>query len=95
MSAKKRALEETTSAPKAKKVKLARDAGKAPKKAGVSKPAKRVESPEPVTHVSTLVPDEIDFPRGGGTSFTPLEVKAIRQEGMDEANEEVFQVCCL
>ncbi|KAH9947721.1 hypothetical protein B0H21DRAFT_852620 [Amylocystis lapponica] len=31
------------------------------------------------------------FPRGGGTSFTPLEVKAIRAEAAKEANEELFE----
>jgi rRNA biogenesis protein RRP5 len=35
---------------------------------------------------------EVDFPRGGGTSFTPLEVKAIRAEGAKEADEELFEV---
>jgi rRNA biogenesis protein RRP5 len=35
---------------------------------------------------------EVDFPRGGGTSFTPLEVKTIRAEAIKEANEELFDV---
>ncbi|KAF9477538.1 nucleic acid-binding protein [Pholiota conissans] len=34
---------------------------------------------------------EVDFPRGGGTSFTPLEVKAIRAEAVKEVNEELFE----
>jgi rRNA biogenesis protein RRP5 len=42
---------------------------------------------------STLLTEEVDFPRGGGTSFTPLEVKAIRAEAMKEANAELFKVC--
>ena len=37
-------------------------------------------------------PDEIDFPRGGGSSFTPLEQKAIRAEAIKEADEEIFKV---
>ena len=37
-------------------------------------------------------PDEIDFPRGGGSSFTPLEQKAIRAEAIKEADEEIFNV---
>jgi len=37
--------------------------------------------------------EELDFPRGGGTSFTPVEVKAIRAEAVKEANEELFKVC--
>lgn len=41
---------------------------------------------------SKLVSDEVDFPRGGGTSFTPLEVKAIRAEAVKEANAELFEV---
>ncbi|KAJ7225707.1 hypothetical protein GGX14DRAFT_640485 [Mycena pura] len=39
---------------------------------------------------SKLVSGEVDFPRGGGTSFTPLEVKAIRAEAVKEANAELF-----
>ena len=39
-----------------------------------------------------LMTEEVDFPRGGGTSFTPLEVKAIRAEAVKEANAELFKV---
>ncbi|KAF5385433.1 hypothetical protein D9757_005443 [Collybiopsis confluens] len=49
---------------------------------------------KPKTHsapaVSALTTDDVDFPRGGGTSFTPLEVKSIRAEAMKEANEHLF-----
>ncbi|KAJ7786117.1 hypothetical protein B0H16DRAFT_1670341 [Mycena metata] len=45
-------------------------------------------APQPA---SKLVSDEVDFPRGGGTSFTPLEVKAIRAEAVKEANAELFE----
>lgn len=41
---------------------------------------------------SSLLTEEVDFPRGGGTSFTPLEVKAIRAEAVKEANAELFKV---
>ena len=41
---------------------------------------------------ATLPAEELDFPRGGGTSFTPLEVKAIRAEAVKEANVEIFEV---
>lgn len=37
-------------------------------------------------------PDEIDFPRGGGSSFTLLEQKAIRAEAIKEADAEIFKV---
>ncbi|KAF9040398.1 nucleic acid-binding protein [Hymenopellis radicata] len=40
---------------------------------------------------SKLTPNEIDFPRGGGTSFTPLEVKTIRAEALKEADQELFK----
>lgn len=40
-------------------------------------------------HVSVLRPEEVDFPRGGGTSFTPVEYKAIRSEALKELNDEV------
>jgi rRNA biogenesis protein RRP5 len=42
---------------------------------------------------SATTTEEVDFPRGGGTSFTPLEVKTIRAEAVKEANEELFEVC--
>lgn len=42
--------------------------------------------------VPSLLTAEVDFPRGGGTSFTPLEVKAIRAEATKEADDELFQV---
>lgn len=41
---------------------------------------------------NSLLTEEVDFPRGGGTSFTPLEVKAIRAEAVKEANSELFEV---
>ncbi|KAL5495001.1 RRP5 [Sanghuangporus weigelae] len=41
---------------------------------------------------SVLQGEEVDFPRGGGTSFTPVEYKAIRAEVLKELNdEEVFK----
>lgn len=51
--------------------------------------AGEARSTQPATH---LIQEEADFPRGGGTSFTPLEVKAIRAEAVKEANEELFEV---
>lgn len=42
---------------------------------------------------ATVLPGEVDFPRGGGTSFTPVEYKSIRAEAIKELNEEnVFKV---
>ncbi|KAL5519222.1 RRP5 [Sanghuangporus vaninii] len=42
--------------------------------------------------VSVLQREEVDFPRGGGTSFTPVEYKSIRAEALKELNdEEVFK----
>lgn len=46
-------------------------------------------SAEPSTLITA---DEIDFPRGGGTALTALEVKATRAEGVKEANAELFDV---
>ena len=40
----------------------------------------------------TTPTEEVDFPRGGGTTFTPLEVKAIRAEAVKEVNAELFEV---
>jgi rRNA biogenesis protein RRP5 len=41
---------------------------------------------------SALVADETDFPRGGGTSLTPLELKETREAGKKEAELEVAAV---
>ncbi|KAL1413196.1 rRNA biogenesis protein rrp5 [Vanrija albida] len=38
---------------------------------------------------SALQSEEVDFPRGGGSSFTALEMKQIRAEGQREADAEV------
>lgn len=38
--------------------------------------------------VSTLRAEETDFPRGGGTNLTALEVKQTRAEGRREAEAE-------
>ncbi len=57
------------------------DAGAAPKKPSVN----------PV-FTSALVADETDFPRGGGTSLTPLELKETREAGRKQADSEVQAV---
>jgi rRNA biogenesis protein RRP5 len=46
-----------------------------------------------VANDSLLLSTEVDFPRGGGTTFTPLEVKAIRSEAIKEADDDLFEVC--
>ncbi|RXW22586.1 hypothetical protein EST38_g3267 [Candolleomyces aberdarensis] len=54
-----------------------------------SKKPKNFDAPS--TQPTTLITaDEIDFPRGGGTALTALEVKATRAEGVKEANAELF-----
>lgn len=78
----KRGLEEPASTPKAKKSRVGEKESKGKKNAD--------KQPVPVPSVAQ---DEVDFPRGGGTTFTPLEVKAIRAEAVKEANEELFNVC--
>ncbi|KAJ7169696.1 hypothetical protein C8R46DRAFT_1265028, partial [Mycena filopes] len=63
-----------------------------PSTAPKSKKTKTDNAATEYTHQpSKLVSDEVDFPRGGGTSFTPLEVKAIRAEAVKEANAELFE----
>ncbi|KAJ7107617.1 hypothetical protein C8R43DRAFT_199697 [Mycena crocata] len=59
-----------------------------PSTARKSKKTKTENAPQAA---SKLVSDEVDFPRGGGTSFTALEVKAIRAEAVKEANAELFE----
>lgn len=54
------------------------------------RPAKAaVVEPRPApSFVSSLRAEETDFPRGGGTSLTALEVKQTRAEGRREAEAE-------
>jgi rRNA biogenesis protein RRP5 len=85
MVSKKRSLEGAAS-PKAKKSKLAAD-GSSDKK---EKRAK-AKIGKPSEHAFNVTPEEIDFPRGGGTTFTAQEVKAIRAEAMKEA-DDLFKV---
>jgi rRNA biogenesis protein RRP5 len=59
-----------------------------PKKSKISNEAGRN-----LQSATSTMAEEVDFPRGGGTSFTPLEVKTIRAEAVKEANEELFEVC--
>lgn len=76
MAGQKRALEDNSSR-NVKKSKLAKD--------------KLTDVPEkPVQLISDLMNEEVDFPRGGGTSLTAAEVKTIRAEATQEANEELF-----
>ena len=79
---KKRALEDASVNPKNKKSKI-----------GSTESKERVRSEAPVAALSGPIAEEVDFPRGGGSSFTPLEVKAIRAEAAKEANDELFAVC--
>ena len=86
MTAQKRRLEDTAATPKSKKTRLAQDGAKDKKsKKRDAGGAEQTSVPLPL--------EELDFPRGGGTSFTPVEVKAIRAEAVKEANEELFKVC--
>lgn len=78
---KKRVLDDAAVSPKAKKTKTEGNSKKTKDKA-----EKAVEP------TSTLVSDDIDFPRGGGTSLTPLEVKTLRAEAAKEADQELFEV---
>lgn len=56
-------------------------------KSSATKPAAAEPRPAP-SFVSTLKAEETDFPRGGGTSLTALEVKQTRAEGRREAEAE-------
>lgn len=56
---------------------------------------KVLDAPEkPQANSSILQPEEVDFPRGGGTTLTPIEYKAVRAEAFKEIGDEViFKVC--
>ena len=66
--------------------------GKAKKTKLEHKSQKQSLADKTAQQASSLIAEDVDFPRGGGTSFTPLEVKAIRAEAVKEANEELFHV---
>lgn len=83
-TSKKRVLDNAAVSPNPKKIKLDAKTTKANKKTDAEK--------KPALAASNQAPVEVDFPRGGGTTFTPLEVKTIRAEAHKEANEELFQV---
>ncbi|KAI6047791.1 hypothetical protein EDC04DRAFT_2555890 [Pisolithus marmoratus] len=76
MAGKKRALEDGTSTRKAKKAKSS---------SGNSHGKSQVEHSFPED--SAMTAEEVDFPRGGGTSLTALEVKEIRAEAIKEADK--------
>lgn len=58
-----------------------------------SKKPKNQDAParEVPAQASLLSAEEVDFPRGGGTSLTALEVKAARAEAVKEADAELFE----
>jgi len=78
----KRVLEDAGEGTSPKKIKLASKPEKKRKPKSAQVP---VQAPSGLT-------DEVDFPRGGGTSITPVEVKTIRAEAQREANEDIFRV---
>ena len=80
MPLKKRRLEEARSIRSTKKIKLSRE--------GIA----TQDDPTRVQTNSVLISEEVDFPRGGGTTLTPIEVKAIRIEAAKEADQELFAV---
>jgi hypothetical protein len=87
MVSKKRSLEDAAS-PKAKKSKLAAEGGSDKKRKNFKA---KTQVDNPLENSSNIVPEEIDFPRGGGTTFTPQEVKAIKAEASMEA-DDLFNV---
>lgn len=80
--ATKRTLEDAGEGTSPKKIKLATKLEKKRKSEAAQVPVQASSGPN----------DEVDFPRGGGTSFTPAEVKTIRAEAQREAHEDIFKV---
>ena len=81
MAGHNRRLDEGAFDQKSKKTKLSSD-----------KSEKKTHKGDPIPSTSAMTLEEIDFPRGGGTTLTPLEVKNIRAEAVREANQELFAV---
>ena len=82
MAKTKRTLEDAGRGASPKKIKLASKTEKKRKSEASRVPVQTPSGPS----------DEVDFPRGGGTSFTPAEVKTIRAEAQREATEAIFKV---
>jgi rRNA biogenesis protein RRP5 len=78
----KRTLEDAVEGTPSKKIKLASKPEKKRKSASAQVPVQTSSGPS----------HEVDFPRGGGTAFTPAEVKTIRAEAQREADEDIFKV---
>ena len=80
MSTKKRILDSKANlGPKRKKAKVS-NSGENPDDASQRQPAM----------IPSSADEEFDFPRGGGSSFTPLEYKLLRAEAMKEADEDIL-----
>ena len=56
--------------------------------AGPSKPKTTISPRTAPSFLSSLKDDQTDFPRGGGSSLTPIELKQIKAEGRKEADAE-------
>lgn len=65
-----------------------RDRENGAKPAAAGSKAATIEPRAAPTFVSSLKAEETDFPRGGGTSLTALEVKQTKAEGRREAEAE-------
>ncbi|KAF9244529.1 hypothetical protein BU15DRAFT_85908 [Melanogaster broomeanus] len=79
MPGHKRPLDDGSSVQKSKKTKVSSE-----------RVEKKMDKERPGPSTSAVTMEELDFPRGGGTSLTPLEVKAIRAEAAHEADQELF-----
>ena len=59
------------------------------KKPSTERERKLAVAPRPApAFLSALREEEVDFPRGGGSSLTALELKQTRDEGLREADAE-------
>jgi rRNA biogenesis protein RRP5 len=87
---KKRSADDA-SRPAAKKSKSSSSSAPAPAAAAAA------SAPTSIPYKSSLVSEEVDFPRGGGSTLTPLEFKEATNEARREADAdalvEVSLVC--
>ena len=74
-------LDDGTSVQESKKTKLSSE-----------KSEKKTHKGNPAPSTSAMTLEEIDFPRGGGTTLTPLEVKTVQAEVVREADQELFAI---
>ncbi|KAG8928202.1 rRNA biogenesis protein rrp5 [Tulasnella sp. 418] len=71
--------------------KRSRDDQNARDQPNLAKRPRNLSENQPPRVKSSLVADDVDFPRGGGTNMTAVEYKSLKKEAMKEVADELFK----